>query len=46
MSEAVKILLKDRVLEEDAMVGVLGGSFGVQAGASFIELGTAKNMIR
>ena len=46
VSEAVKILLKDRVLEEDAMVGVLGGSFGVQAGASFIELGTAKNMIR
>ncbi len=46
VSEAVKILHKDNVLQLDDMIGVLGGSFGVRAGASFVELGTVKDMIR
>lgn len=46
VSEAVKILLNDKVVEEETMVGVLGGSFGVRAGASFIEIGTVKDMVK
>ncbi len=44
VKESVKILMNDKVIEKDDMLGVLGGSFGVQAGASFIEIGTAGNM--
>lgn len=46
VKEAVKILMDDNVVDSEDMIGVLGGSFGVQAGASFIEIGTARNLAR
>lgn len=46
VKEAVTKLLNDNKVEREDMIGVLAGSFGVQAGASFIELGTVNNMIR
>lgn len=46
VKEAVTNLVKRGVLDRDEMIGVMGGSFGVQTGASFIEFGTVKNMIK
>lgn len=45
VKEAAQTLLNDKRVNKDDMIGVLAGSFGVQAGASFIEVGTVKNMV-
>jgi pyruvate kinase len=41
---AVLSLLKDNVLKDDDMLIYVGGRFGEAAGASFIEVSTAKNI--
>ena len=46
VKQAVRNLVADKVIDMDDMIGVLGGSFGTQAGASFIELGTVRNMAK
>ena len=45
VKEAAQTLLNDKRVCKEDMIGVLAGSFGVQAGASFIEVSTVKNMV-
>jgi len=45
LSNSVSILLKNQKIEEDDLVLVIGGSFGANYGASFIEISTAKALI-
>ena len=41
---AVRSLLKDNIIDNDDMLIYVGGRFGEAAGASFIEVSTAKNL--
>ena len=45
VKESAQKLLADKMVTKSDMIGVLAGSFGVQAGASFIEVSTIENMI-
>jgi pyruvate kinase len=45
VKESAQKLLDDKMVVKSDMIGVLAGSFGVQAGASFIEVSTIENMI-
>jgi pyruvate kinase len=43
---ALKPLLKEKLISENDRILVLAGSFGASHGASFIEISSAKNMMR
>jgi pyruvate kinase len=45
IKSSVKRLLKDKCFNRKDMIGVIGGSFGPSAGATFMEISTAINMI-
>ena len=45
IKSSVKTLLKDKCFNRKDMIGVVGGSFGSSAGATFLEISTAINMI-
>jgi len=45
VKSSVKTLLKDKCFNRKDMIGVVGGSFGPSAGATFLEISTAMNMI-
>jgi len=45
IKSSVKTLLKDKCFHRKDMIGVVGGSFGPSAGATFLEISTAMNMI-
>lgn len=45
VKESAQTLLDEKMVSETDMIGVLAGSFGVQAGASFIEISTVDKMI-
>lgn len=45
IKSSVKTLLKDKCFNRKEMIGVVGGSFGASAGATFLEISTAMNMI-
>jgi len=45
IKSSVKTLLKDKCFNRKDMIGVVGGSFGPSAGATFLEISTAINMI-
>jgi pyruvate kinase len=46
LSNAVNRLLEEKHLQEDDLITVLAGNFGVDAGASYVEISTAKNLLR
>jgi pyruvate kinase len=45
VKESAQKLLDDKMVDPTDLIGVLAGSFGVQAGASFIEISSIENMI-
>lgn len=45
VKESAQTLLDEKMVSKTDMIGVLAGSFGVQAGASFIEISTVERMI-
>jgi pyruvate kinase len=45
IKSSVKTLLKDKCFHRRDMIGVVAGSFGPSAGATFLEISTAMNMI-
>ena len=45
VKESAQTLLDEKMVSTSDMIGVLAGSFGVQAGASFIEISTVERMI-
>ncbi len=46
LNAAVSRLLEEKLITEDDLVTVLAGNFGSEAGASYVEISTAKNLLR
>ena len=46
LSNAVNRLLEEKHINEDDLITVLAGNFGSDAGASYVEISTARNLLR
>ncbi|HCY00372.1 MAG TPA: pyruvate kinase, partial [Bacteroidales bacterium] len=46
LSDAISKLVENNKITTDDMVLVIGGSFGPSNGASFLEIGEVKNLMK